>query len=179
MTRLSSLLVRAAGGDPAVVLPLLKALRQDARGIYLSLRSRDPRGFRIPPESMHLIMLVIAALGSVGLVFAFIAGAESGRPLLGPAVLCVAQVLLLATNLVGQVVPALLLAEDELTVGWWPLRRRDLLLARIGTALVPALQLSAALSVVPLMTLVFTGRPCCSSSPCWCRPWSWRSAPPR
>jgi hypothetical protein len=159
VTRLSSLLVRAAGGDPAVVLPLLKALRQDARGIYLSLRSRDPRGFRIPPESMHLIMLVIAALGSVGLVFAFIAGAESGRPLLGPAVLCVAQVLLLATNLVGQVVPALLLAEDELTVGWWPLRRRDLLLARIGTALVPALQLSAALSVVPLMTLVFTGRP--------------------
>jgi hypothetical protein len=157
--RLSALAVRAAGGNPDVVLPLLQALRQDARGVYLQLRTRDPRGFRIPPEGMHLFSLVLAGLGSVGLLFAFIVGAQRGQPLLGPAVLCVAQVVLLAANIVGQTVPALLLAEDERTIGWWPVGRRDLLLARLGTVLVPALQLSAALAAVPLMALVFTGRP--------------------
>lgn len=159
MSRLAAWCVRTAGGEPAVVLPLLQALRRDAAGVYELLRTRDPKGFRIPPSAMHLIAMIIAALGSVGILMAFVIGAERRLPLLGPAVLCCAQVVVLATSLVGQVAPAMLLAEDERTVGWWPIARRDLLLARLGTALVPALQLTIALSAIPLAALVFTGRP--------------------
>lgn len=159
MSRLAAWCVRAAGGEPSVVLPLLQALRRDAAGVYELLRTRDPKGFRIPPSAMHLIAMIIAALGSVGILIAFVIGAERRLPLLGPAVLCCAQVVVLATSLVGQVAPAMLLAEDERTVGWWPIARRDLLLARLGTALVPALQLTIALSAIPVAALVFTGRP--------------------
>lgn len=159
MSRLSTWCVRAAGGDPAVVLPLLHALRRDAVGVNELLRSRDSRGFRIPPSAMHIVGLVLAALGSVGLVIAFVVGAQRGQPLLGPIVLCVAQVVFLASNLVGQVVPALLCAEDERAVGWWPLSHRDLVLARLGTVLVPGLQLTAALAGAPLVTLMVVGRP--------------------
>lgn len=159
MSRLPALIVRAAGGDPAVVLPLLRALRLDARGLYALLRTRDTRGLRIPPSAMHIVGLVLAGLGSVGVVIAFSIGAQRGQPLLGPIVLCVAQVVFLASNLVGQVVPALLCAEDERVVGWWPIARRDLILARLGTVLVPGLQLTAALAGAPLITLMVVGRP--------------------
>lgn len=159
MSRLPVLIVRAAGGEPAVVLPLLRALRLDARGLYALLRTRDTRGLRIPPTAMHIFGLVFAGLGSVGLVIAVVVGAQRGLPLLGPIALCVAQVMFLASNLVGQVVPALLCAEDERVVGWWPIAPRDLVLARLGTVLVPGLQLTAALAAAPLVTLMVTGRP--------------------
>jgi hypothetical protein len=157
--RLPAGIVRAAGGDPAAVLPLLQALRQDARGLYEQLRTHNSRGLHIPPSAMHIIGLVLAGLGSVFLVVAFVVGAQRGQPLLGPIALCVAQVVFLASNLVGQVVPALLCAQDERVVGWWPIAPRDLILARLGTVLVPGLQLTAALAGAPLITLMITGRP--------------------
>ena len=159
MKRLPALLIRAAGGDPARVLPLLAAMRLDAHGQHEILRTRDARRFMLSPDGMHILGLVLAGLGSVGLVFAFILGASRGQPLLGPIVLCVAQVLFLAWSIVGQVVPALLCDDDERTVGWWPLSRRDMLLARLGTVLVPALQMTTALALAPLAAFVFTGRP--------------------
>lgn len=159
MKRLPALLIRLAGGDPALVLPLLAALRKDARGQHEILRTRDARRFMLSPDGMHILGLVLAGLGSVGLVFAFILGPSAGKPLLGPIVLCFAQVVFLSWSIVGQVVPALLCDDDELALGWWPLSRRDVLLARLGTVLVPALEMTAALALAPLVTFVITGRP--------------------
>ena len=152
-------IIRGAGGDPALVKPLTAALRAEARGSQDLLRSRSNGQFVFTAEALHVIGLVLAGLGSIGLVLAVVLGRGRMEPPLGAVIICAAHVVFLASTIVGQTVPALLSDDDARVLGWWPLGRRDIMLARMGTVLIPALQTTAALVGLPLVAYVFVESP--------------------
>ncbi len=152
-------LIRLAGGEPGAVRPLTRALRLNAKGQHLLLREKSRRQSVMSAETVHLLGLVLAGLTSVVLVLVMVMLRDLGEPPLAAVVLCGAHLLFLFTSVVGQIVPALLCDEDARVLGWWPLKRRDVLLARLATVLVPALQTTLALTAAPLLAFLFTGRP--------------------
>lgn len=152
-------LIRAAGGRPAVVRPLATALRREAAGVQELMRTRAPGRFMLTAEGAHILALVVAALGSVGLLLAVILLGGQGRPGLAAVAMSAAHVVFLSVTIVGQTVPAMLRDDDAVIVGWWPVTLRELLLARLGTVLVPALQISVALLAAPLAAFAVVGAP--------------------
>ncbi len=158
---LLALLVRAAGGRPEVVLPLFQGLERAAEGRNELLRAqaRRRRRINISAWALRAIMLTLTALGSVILTVFLLVHVTDFHPHPGVLVLAAAHwflVLALVLNLAG---PSLLVDEDFQVLGWWPVSRRELLLARLGTLLMPALQVSLALLAAPLVALAVTGRP--------------------
>lgn len=152
-------LVAAAGGRPAVVLPLYRGLEKAAAGRSDLLRSQSRRRVTISAEALRLIMIVVTALGSVLLGLFMLVRPEGFRFHLGVLILVGAHWLLVVNMVVAQAGPALLVDDDQQILGWWPISRRELLLARLATVLKPALQISLALAAVPLLVLAVTGPP--------------------
>jgi hypothetical protein len=158
VTALRDRLIRLAGGEPAAVRPLTRALRANARGQHALLRESTRRQTVMSAESLHVLGLVLAGLASVILVLVTVMLRGRGDPPVAAIALCGAHLLFLTTAVVGQIVPALLCDEDAGVLGWWPLTRRDVLLARLATVLIPALQTTLALTALPLLAFLFTGR---------------------
>lgn len=159
MNELWDRLIRLAGGEPAAVRPLTLALRANAQGQHAMLRETTRRQTVLSAESLHLLGLVVAGLTSVLLVLVTVMLRGRGDPPIAAIAICGAHLFFLATSVVGQIVPALLCDEDAGVLGWWPLTRRDVLLARLATVLLPALQTTLALTALPLLAFLFTGRP--------------------
>jgi len=152
-------LVRLAGGRPEVVLPLTTGLLRDAAGQNKNFQSRRRRKGGFTAEVIRLLTLVVAAMVSV--VFPVIMLAKP--PQMHPPVVVIAlvavhfvAVLMLVMNQVG---PAMLAARDEEVMGWWPVTRRELLLARLSLLLKPALEVTVALTLIPVICFLFAGRP--------------------
>ena len=156
---LLKLLVGAAGGRPEVVLPLYQGLEKAAEGRNALLRSQSRRRSHVSPYALRMIMLILTALGSVLLAVFMLVGSSEFQPHPGVLVLVAAHWLLVLSMVINLAGPSLLVDDDFQVLGWWPLTRRELLLARLGTVLRPALEISLALGVVPLLVLAITGRP--------------------
>jgi hypothetical protein len=152
-------LVTLAGGRPEVVLPLYRGIELAAAGRNDLLRQRSRRQFFLSAEALRLIFMVLTALGSVVLSFAMVLNPPDHHPDVGVLVLVAAHWLLTAGMVVSLAGPSLLVDDDQQVLGWWPVSRRELLLARLGTLLKPALQVTLALGLVPLVVFAFTGRP--------------------
>jgi hypothetical protein len=152
-------LVSAAGGRPEVVLPLYHGLQKAATGRQELLRKQSRRKVTLSAAALHVILLTVTALGSVFLAFFMLLNPSDFHPHLGVLVLVGAHWLLAVNMITSLAGPSLLVDDDLLTMGWWPVTRRELLLARLGTILKPALQVTLALGTVPLIVYAVTGRP--------------------
>jgi hypothetical protein len=152
-------LVKMAGGRPEVVLPLYRGIEKAGEGSAEILRASSRRKHRISGSALKVIFLVITALGSVFLSLFMLLNPPDFHPHLGVLVLVGVHWLLVMNMVASMAGPSLLVDDDLLAMGWWPVTRRELLLARLGTILKPALQISLALGTVPLLVYAITGRP--------------------
>ena len=157
--RLLAVLSRLAGGRPDVVVPLARALDRSARGKADLLRQQSQRKKRMSTENVRLIILVIAALGSVILALVMLINPSDTHPPPGVIALVAAHWFFVGNLVLGQAGPSLLSDDDARTLGWWPVTRRELLLARLAILLKPALELTAAMCTAPLVTYAFIGKP--------------------
>lgn len=152
-------LVTAAGGRPEVVLPLYRGLEKAAAGSHELLRRQSRRRNPISTQNLRLILLVLTALGSVFLSLFMLINPPEMHPPLGVLVLVGVHWLLVVNMVTALAGPSLLVDDDLQAVGWWPVTRRELLLARLGTILKPALQATLALGAAPVLVYAVTGRP--------------------
>jgi hypothetical protein len=157
--RLVVALVRLAGGRPDIVLALAVALDQAAEGQAELLRERNPRQALIPPKAMRLLMYVIAVLGSAILAILFVTRMPESHPHPGVLVISLVHWFLVANLVLAQAGPSLLMDDDAQVLGGWPLSHREILLARLGLLLRPALAVTLAVSALPLVAYAFVGRP--------------------
>ncbi len=151
-------LVRVAGGRPEVVVPLTRGMLRDAAGQSKDFQSRRRRG-GLSAEAIRILTLAITALLSVILSIIMLAKPMPMRPPLMVIILVGLHWVVVLSTVLNQAGPAMLSARDEDVVGWWPLTRRELLLARFGLLLKPALEVTVALTLLPLITFLFMGRP--------------------
>lgn len=155
--RLLDGLILLAGGRPDVVRPLTRGLLRAADGGLELLWARSSGSFVLSPQGARILAAVLAALGSVlvvGLMIMTGRRVEWAAYLLAGAHWAVVGVMALVMG--G---PSLLVDEDAAVLGWWPLTRRDLLLARLGALLRPLLEVSLALTMAPLVAFAFAGSP--------------------
>lgn len=158
-TRIFGRLVAAAGGRPEVVLPLYQGLEKAAAGSHDLLRRQSRRRVTLSAEALRVILLVGTALGSVFLSLFMLINPPDLHPPLGVLVLVGVHWLLVVTVVNSLAGPSLLVDDDVLALGRWPVTRRELLLARLGTMLKPALQATLALGAIPVLVYAVTGRP--------------------
>ncbi len=151
--------VKLAGGRPEVVLPLFWALEKATAGQNEILRQKSNRKMVISAQAMRLIMLVVSALGSVFLALAMVLPSGESHPPLGVIILVAVQYLVVSGMVISEAAPALLTEDDEKTIGWWPITQRELHLARISVLMRPALEVTLALTAIPLLVLMVTGKP--------------------
>lgn len=149
--------LHAAGGDPAVVRALADAFRRADDGRAVLDRERNPRNGSIPPGAVKTLLNLLTVLISVVLSIVMLAADGPLPP--GPLLLGGLHWLLAVNWLVGRAGPALLADADSDVLGWWPVTPRDLLLARVLRLLRDSLIFAAAAAGVPVLVLLFTGRP--------------------
>jgi len=152
-------LVALAGGRPAVVLPLYAGIEQAAAGRAEILRQQSRRKRPLTASGFRILILVITALGSVFLSLFMVLSPSDFHPHLGVLILVGVHWLMVMNMVVGQAGPSLLVDDDLQVMGWWPVSRRELMLARLGTILKPALEVTAAMGTIPLLVYLVTGRP--------------------
>jgi hypothetical protein len=152
-----AVLVRLAGGDPARVLPLARALDRQATGERHWQHAREGGG-SLGPDAGRYLTLAVLVLISGGL--AVLVHAQAGRPAWWPAlVLLLSQFGAVTLTMARDAVPLLLADEDRQVIGWWPVSERDLLLARGGLLLRGVLQVTLAVAGLPLLVLMSQGQP--------------------
>lgn len=152
-------LILLGGGRPEVVLPLYNGIQKASAGSQELLRQQSQRKVTFTAETIRFIMLVVMVLGSVILGMFLALSPGDHHPHWGVVVL-VGVHWFLVINLVASLAGPSLLVDDDLKVlGWWPVTRRELLLARLGTILKPTLQATAALGTVPVLIYMFSGSP--------------------
>ncbi|MEN8006866.1 MAG: hypothetical protein ABFS42_07595 [Candidatus Krumholzibacteriota bacterium] len=159
ISRIFARLVKTAGGRPEVVLPLYHGIEKAAEGSYEILRQSSRRKQAMSASAWRTIFIVITALGSVFLSLTMLIDPADHHPHWGVLILVGAHWLLVVNMVVSLAGPSLLVDDDFLAIGWWPVTARELLLARLGTILKPALQITLALGTVPLLVYAITGRP--------------------
>ena len=157
--RLFGYLARLAGGRPDVVVPLARGLERAATGKSNLIRQQSSYKTVIPAETLRTLILVIAALGSIGLCLVMALSDGERHPNLGVLILVGAHWFFVGNSVLGRAGPSLLSQDDGRILGWWPLSRRELLQAKLAVLLKPALELTAALSVLPLAAYAVTGDP--------------------
>ena len=157
LTRWGDAALRAAGGDPPVVRALSAAFRRADDGYAELQRARNPRRGALPPGAAQTLLILLTTLMSVILSIVMV---RSEGPLpLGPLLLAALHWFVSLNWLTGRAAPALLADADRDVLGWWPIRPRDLLLARILRLLRDAGIFALAVCGVPTLVLLVTGRP--------------------
>ncbi|MCP4290418.1 MAG: hypothetical protein GY780_01115 [bacterium] len=159
ITAVFSRLVQMAGGRAEIVLPLYWALEKATEGQDEILKKQSKRRIFISSKVWRLLTLVASVLASTILSIFMITRPESIHPPLGVIVLVAVQYMVVSGLVLSQAAPGLLLDEDDKILGWWPLSQRELMLARISVLLRPALEVTAALSLAPLLVFLFLGNP--------------------
>lgn len=157
--RFYSHLIRLAGGRPEVVLPLFRALEKANEGQNEILRQQNTRKTFISGQTLRVLTLVLAGLGSTVLGVIMVIRPGQMHPPLGVMVLVVVHYMVVMGMVVAQAGPGLLAQDDAQITGWWPLTRREQLLARISVMLRPALEVTVALTAIPLIIYIFAGNP--------------------
>lgn len=151
--------IRLAGGRPEVVLPLYHAIQAAAAGSHEILRQKSRRKFVIPANVLNLLGIIVTVIFSVVLSVTMLIDPSDMHPPPGVLILVGVHWLLLLTMVLGLAGPSLLVDDDHLVLGWWPVTRREVMLARLGTLFKPALQTTAALMAAPLIVYAYVGDP--------------------
>jgi hypothetical protein len=154
--RILAVIVSRLGGDVRRVSTLREWMERAAQGrILLELERRRGPGSPFDPSIINMFIGMILVAQSLGL-----AGISwFARGLLGTWMLAAVHagtVLMVIVFLAGQ---RLLPDDDVQTMGWWPVPVREIVLARIGLLLKPALQATIALTTAPLTMLLVFARP--------------------
>jgi hypothetical protein len=161
LIRFRDLLVAMAGGRPEVVGPLAAALTLAAKGTseILHEKSRRKRGLHFSPDTLRILVLVLASLGSVVFSLIMVISPPETHPAVGVVVLVVVHWSVVSLMVTGMAGPSLLVDDDAMVMGWWPITQRELLLARLHLLLQPALEITLAMGLLPSVVYVFTGKP--------------------
>lgn len=159
ISQLFNSLIKLAGGRPEVVRPLFHALEKADEGQNEILRQRSARKTYVSGKALRILTLVVTALGSTVLTVLMVIQPGELHPPLGVMILVVVHYLVVISMVVAQAGPGLLAQDDRQIIGWWPLTRREQLLARISVLLKPALEVTVALTTMPLIAFLFTGNP--------------------
>lgn len=155
LVRPAAALIRLAGGEPASVLPLMRALGREARGQRHWAHAREGGG-GLGPDGAWWLTLAILVLVSGGL--AMLTSAQAAlAPWRAALVLLFGQFAAVMLMTARDAVPLLLEGADRRVIGWWPVRERDLLLARSGLLLRRVVQVSVAIAGLPWLVLALTG----------------------
>lgn len=159
ISRLFNSLIRLAGGRPEVVRPLFEALEKANAGQNEILRERNTRKTYVSGPVLRILTLVASVLGSIVLTVLMVIKPGEMHPPLGVMILVVVHYLVVMGMVIAQAGPGLLAQDDGHIIGWWPLTRREQLLGRICVILKPALEVTVAISALPLLAFVVTGNP--------------------
>ncbi len=152
-------LIRLAGGRPEVVRPLFAGLLLSDAGDSEILRLKNPRKTYLSGSTLRILILVVSVLGSIALAVVMALSSDRGHPPLGVLILVVSHFMVVSGMVLAQAGPGLLARNDAQVIGWWPLTKREQMLARISVILKPALEVTVALTAAPLLVFVFTGTP--------------------
>ncbi len=153
------LLAAVAGGRPAVVLPLAQAMDRAAQGQTALLREKSRRSQRLTPGALRLLILGLIFALSGFIALTMLVRPEDIHPAPGVIILVAFHWLMVLNMVLAQAGPALLVDEDHLVLGAWPVTRREIVLARLSAVLREAFEATAAMSVVPLIVYLVVGRP--------------------
>jgi len=159
ISRLYDDLIRVAGGRPEVVRPLFLALLKSDEGQNEILREKNPRKTFVSGKVLRILTLVIAVLGSIALAVIMAVNPGQQHPPVSVLILVAVHYLIVLSMVIADAGPGLLAQDDYQIIGWWPLTRREQLLARISVILKPALEVSVALCTAPLLVYLYRGTP--------------------
>jgi hypothetical protein len=148
--------LRLAGVDPVRVVGLARGLRREARG-QMRRRHEEEGRRRMGPETGRMVVLILLGVGSIFLAAAMAALRDA--PLAAAMVLVAAQGGAVFLRSAGEVVPLILGADDGPVLGWWPVTARELMVARGLLLMEGVLEATAAIGLIPLVTLAFVGKP--------------------
>lgn len=144
------------GGNPRQVLLLRRWFARSAQGaIDLNYERRHGSALNLDMRMIFGFLLVVQFCASIMLaaLIAFLS------PAMGVWGIPFAHGFSLIVILVPTATSTLFDDHDLHTIGWWPISRRDVTLARMGLLATPALAVSFAMTAVPLLTFLFVGRP--------------------
>lgn|GEM_PF-4306987 len=159
LNKLAAAVVRLAGGRPEVVLPLYEAIEKAAAGSHDILRKQSRRKAVISAQFLRVLGIGVTFIFSLVLSVTMLIDPGNIHPPPGVLILVGVHWLLVLNMVLGLAGPSLLVDDDHKVLGWWPVTRREIMLARLGTLLKPALQTTLALMAAPLVVYAIVGRP--------------------
>jgi hypothetical protein len=154
--RLFAAIVRALGAEVERVLLLRDWMERGANGrVQLEIERRSGSTIPVDQKVIKLFFGIMLGFNSIGI--AVVTGFSRG--VFGIWIVSFFGAIIVFTVISFLAVQRLLPDDDVKLMGWWPVSIREVMLARIGLLLEPALHVMVALATLPLLVLLVVGRP--------------------